>query len=403
MKFIKKIENQEPMQENVFSVVQKCKEDNDKNKVNATIGMLYDESGQLVTLKTVYETFDKIDWKDKARYAEGILGDKEFIKTIENWYFKHVNINYSTLVTIGGTGAVASCLDNFSQPNDYVILPNVTWDPYYVIINDHKLNYLNFEMIVDNKFNLDGIKACINKIKDKQKNIILIINDPCHNPTGYSMTYNEWKELISYANSLKDNNIIILNDVAYIDFANAKDPTKYFETFNDINDNVLIAVATSFSKAMTAYGMRLGALTVVYKNKDHKAEIEEGFKVTARGNWSNPNNGAMKCFNEVLKQPQAYLEEKQKYIDLINKRAQLFLKYAKEYELPIYKYVEGFFITIKVEPEILDRFHEALMKHHIYTIKIVGGIRITICSLRLDQIEHTVKTAATLLKELKRG
>ena len=54
----------------------------------------------------------------------------------------------------------------------------------------------------------------------QQKKVVAIINDPCHNPTGYSLSDDEWNAVIDVLNELsKQGPVILLNDIAYIDFA----------------------------------------------------------------------------------------------------------------------------------------------------------------------------------------
>ena len=53
-----------------------------------------------------------------------------------------------------------------------------------------------------------------------QDKLVMIINDPCHNPTGYSLTKEEWKEVVDFLNECsKTHKVVLLNDIAYIDFA----------------------------------------------------------------------------------------------------------------------------------------------------------------------------------------
>ncbi len=34
---------------------------------------------------------------------------------------------------------------------------------------------------------------------EKQNRLVIVINDPCHNPTGYSLSEDEWKKVISFS------------------------------------------------------------------------------------------------------------------------------------------------------------------------------------------------------------
>ena len=82
------------------------------------------------------------------------------------------------------------------------------------------------------------------------------------------------------------------------------------------------------------------------------------------------------------------------YINLLKQRSNIIIKEATENNLPIYPYIEGFFITIKVDDNLIDKYHEALMNNNIFTVKVDHGIRIAVCSL-------PIKTCYGLAKKLK--
>ena len=48
--------------------------------------------------------------------------------------------------------------------------------------------------------------------------IVIAINDPCENPTGFCMEESDYDSLIDIAKNNPETNIIYLMDVAYFDF-----------------------------------------------------------------------------------------------------------------------------------------------------------------------------------------
>lgn len=105
---------------------------------------------------------------------------------------------------------------------------------------------------------------------EKQGKVLAIINDPCHNPTGYSLTNEEWKKLIAAINQLsKKGPFVLLDDIAYIDYSYNLDTCRnYMANFNDIGEDVMIIVAFSSSKTLTSYGLRCGAAVVLAKREE---------------------------------------------------------------------------------------------------------------------------------------
>ena len=53
---------------------------------------------------------------------------------------------------------------------------------------------------------------------------------------------------------------------------------------------------------------------------------------------------------------------------------------------------------MKVEDNALrDRFHEAMMKEHIYTVKVNKGIRVAVCSLPVKKCYGLAKRMKQIL------
>ena len=130
--------------------------------------------------------------------------------------------------------------------------------------------------------------------------------------------------------------------------------------------------------------------------------MENALKRTLRGTWSNANNGFMHCVVDVLKNhKEEYLKERDAAVAMLQKRADIVVKEAEECGLPLYPYHEGFFITIPIDDaELLDRYHKALMAHHIYTVKFQKGIRIAICGLPQAKCRGLARRMHDIYKEI---
>ena len=96
-----------------------------------------------------------------------------------------------------------------------------------------------------------------------------------------------------------------------------------------------------------------------------------------------------------------YMKEKAYYVDLLKQRSDIFTSEADACGLAYYPYKEGFFVTVKIEDNALrDRYHEALMAQHIYTVKVNKGIRVAVCSLSVDKTKGLAKRMKDILNSL---
>lgn len=160
------------------------------------------------------------------------------------------------------------------------------------------------------------------------------------------------------------------------------------ETWNDLSDNAMVLVAFSCSKTLTSYGLRCGAAVIMAQKPESVREVEIVMEKKARATWSNIPNAAMANFVWIVNNDRdRFLAEKQKYIDLIHERASIFIQEAKEADLQIYPYKEGFFVTLRMDDnDRRSRYHDALMKEHIYTVEVNHGIRVAVCSLPVKKV-----------------
>lgn len=408
MTFTKKSANLTPIADAVFTVVAKAKEDKringEENVIDATIGTLCDNDGNLVALKSVFDHYDKIDHRIKASYAASFDGNPNFRKDVYEWVTQGTNLKlaHNVVATPGGSGAVSSTFTSVLDEGETVIIPNIAWGSYRLMATENNLKIAEYELFNDeNHFNIDSIKETVHEVMKTQERILLLINDPCENPTGYTMSHEEWKEVIDFVNEVsKTHPVVLMDDIAYIDYAYHTDTSrKYMETWNKLSDNAVVVICFSCSKTMTSYGLRCGATVILAQQEESVTEMKTVLEKKARATWSNIPNAAMENFSWVVNENrEEFLKEKQSYIDLMRERSSIFLTEANEVNLPHYPYREGFFVTLKIyDNDLCKKVHEAFIENYIYTVKVNHGIRVGLCSLP----SHKIYGLAKKMKEIE--
>ena len=137
------------------------------------------------------------------------------------------------------------------------MLPN-----YKNIAAEQGRGFETFEMFdEDGKFNLADFEYKVNKLLRIQDRLVLILNTPANNPTGYSLSLEEWKSIIEILNRVPDDKVVALVvDIAYIDFAgDEKKVREFIPELEKLKSNVLPLLAYSTSKTFTFYGFRCAA------------------------------------------------------------------------------------------------------------------------------------------------
>lgn len=398
MRFINENHNLKKLNDNVFyvsSMAKKAKAElGNVAVINSTIGSFVNEEGEIVAFKTVYDQFNEIPNPKKAAYASGMKGNPEFIEAISDFVLeKRIHKPYTAIASAGGTAAISMAIKNCTNPNDTLLIPEVAWASYSLMAEEYNLNLLKYDV-----YAIDDLLSKVQEVANKEGRVFLIINNPCHNPCGATYSKEQWRELVDGLNQIEVP-IVLLNDIAYIDYSyDLAESRAYLDIMNDLNDHILYLIAYSCSKAFTGYGQRLGVLFIIHEEKELISKLENIFEKSARVTFSNVNNGFMQCITAVLNEhKEAYLKEKDDYIQLLKKRSDLFIQEADAINLNYYPYKEGFFVTLPLEDKKRDDLHQKLIDHHIYTVKVSKGIRIALCSTPLFQIKPLVQMLKNLL------
>lgn len=411
MSFVKKEVNTTPIEDTVFAIVAKAaaaKQEHGKDAViDATIGSLYHEEGTLVALDSVFTPYNAIPKETKAKYAGSFVGNEGYRKQVYEWLFGGISsgLAHDVIATPGGTGAVNLTLSQCLDAGETLLIPDIAWGSYSLMATMANLHPQSYPMFAGDHFDTEGFRKACERVLETQDKLVVVINDPCHNPTGYSLSMREWKTIIDCLNECgKKAPVVLLNDIAYMDYSYDLDHSRdHFALFDAFSDQVMAVVAFSCSKSLTSYGLRCGAAVVLGQKEEDVRAVRIVFEKAARAMWSNIPNAAMDNFTYVTTvNREAYLKEKAQYIDLLQKRSSLFLQEAKQVGLALYPYKEGFFITIAMaDNDLRDRYHAALMEQLIFTVKVNRGIRVAICSLCVKDCQGLAGRMKQILDQVR--
>lgn len=391
----------------IFTISAKASEATQKygaeNVINSSMGVLLEDNGDFVAFKSVYDYLKKLDNPKIAAYAS-IEGDKDFLQAVKQACFKeHIpNAYIEAVATPGGSGAIHHAIFNYTNIGDYVLTSSLYWDPYNTmcIENGRKLDTFN---MFDKRGGLDieSFEDKFNYHLNRQNRILTILNTPAHNPTGYSISDEEWDRIINILKvgaKNKDNKIILLVDVAYIDFCDEGfNRRNFMEKFAGLDENIIVLIAFSASKGYTMYGLRNGALLCVSSNEEIAKEFFYTSLHSNRGTWSNGTKCAMRVLTDIINDKnigEPFYKEREHYVKMLRKRADAFLDSSKEEELDLYPYKDGFFVCIPCKNPV--KVSEKLMNKNLFVIPLQTGLRFALCAVS----EEKCKVAPKIIKEV---
>ncbi len=370
----------------------------DSSVINSTLGMFYDDNGEFLINNTVLEAFEEVDPASYLAYSS-ISGGDELKNNLSKWVLRQYYDTYTkdfsiaSMATPGGSGALSSIISNYLDNGDTLLIPDISWGPYKIMAKEAQVKCESYKLFNgSNTFNIDSFKERVEMLAKTQNRVVVIINDPCQNPTGYTMTKAEWTEVINTLNTISSKGIpaILICDIAYVDFyAKGLDESRaMFEVFKNAHENLLITCTFSGSKTMSFYGVRFGAILALAKNNEIIDEFNRVFTFASRGKWSSTSNVGIMTFNKIVnddKLREKFENELQLAVELLKKRGELFLSEAKECGLETYPYMSGYFVTI---PNCVEDAFEILKSNGIYVIPFgTDAVRIALSGISLKDIK----------------
>ena len=370
-----------------------------ENVVDATLGVLKDDNGDFLTLKGVEKIYRNLPGNELMDYAP-IEGLREFLDAATECIFQGhqpKNTYTSAVATPGGTGGIHHLIFNYVEKGETFLIPEWHWGPYREIATEVEKKWELYQMFDEKgNFTLKDLKERAKRLLETQDSIMTIFNTPAHNPSGYTMTDEDWQEIMDfYKECAKDESkkIIVIWDMAYIDYAGDPDELRTFmKAFEDMPENILVAIAYSMSKSYLIYGMRSGALACLTSAKHVADEFEQVNTYSNRATWSNGSRGAQRLLAEIVKDPalkKQIDEERLQYKEMLEKRAAIFVKEAGEVGLNILPYKSGFFITLPAKDSA--GLAEKLAEDNIFVIPLAKAIRFAISAVPTFQVPGLAK------------
>lgn len=382
-----------PKEDKIFGISNRAKamaaREGKDRVVNATIGALLDDDGNTIVLSSVDEVFRSLTPPEYAEYAP-IGGTPGFKEAVKKDVFRHLEPTAFTevIATPGGTGAIRNTISNYSEYGDKVLTADWFWAPYNTIAQEQGRHIETFELFNEaGGFNTEGFAAKVNEILKNQNRLVIIINTPSHNPTGYALSDDEWRDVVDILNAAAEagegKKIALLVDAAYADFAGDEgDSRSFFPILETLNEGVLPIIAHSLSKAYTLYGLRCGAMICLAKTKEIAEEFKKVCEFSARASWSNCTKAPQVILTKIYDDPELLkkvMDERKTYRDMLIRRGVAFKKAADEAGLKTLPFRSGFFMSVPCENP--DAAAAKLEEEGIFVVPLAKGLRISGASI----------------------
>jgi aromatic-amino-acid transaminase len=286
----------------IFALVDAFNQDTRPQKVNLSIGIYFDEEGRLPVLQCVQEAERRILAEGGAKPYLPMEGDAACRAQVARLLLGEAHPalaegRVATIQTVGSSGGLKVGADFLRTwlPDSAVWVSDPTWDnhrsmfegsgfavhtyPYY----DSATGGLRFEDML----------ACLRSLPARS---IVLLHACCHNPTGVDLTAAQWDALIPV---LRERELLPYLDLAYQGFGDGiADDAHSVRAL--AASGLTFFVANSFSKSMSVYGERCGALSAVCASKAEADLVMGQLRYTVRRIYSSPAIHAARIVAHVL-------------------------------------------------------------------------------------------------------
>lgn len=352
--------------------------------INATVGALLDDNGQLVILDTVMDLWRELTPMEIAPYAP-IAGDPAYLTAMVQRYWPELSHFGTGCATPGGSGALALSIRNFLEPGQVVLTLAPYWGPYDTLAQENGARVESFPIPEPgHAIEADALRQKAKGILRKQGRLLLWLNDPCHNPTGRSTSPAGRAGILNVLRELSVlGPITLLLDLAYLEYA--ADPGAVMGALQDYarfagEGQVLVGASLSVSKALTLYGARTGALVFPWTQD---ASLQAALAMACRGFFSNAPRAPQSLVVRLARDGKAQArlaDEHRHWSEKLQARAHALSDALRQEKLPGVPWQGGFFVTLPAgDPvAVVGR----LKDHGVFVVPIPGGLRVGLCGLR---------------------
>lgn len=373
--------------------------------VDATVGVLMDDDGELAVLPTVVQAFRDTRPEEWAAYAAttGLDGFCEAV--IDDCLFTRPSLREHAVAfaTPGATGALRTALRTFLGRNQAFLTSSLTWSAYPVIAQATERRLIRFRMFRDDhqSFDVEDLDRELERLMNAQGRALVLLNDPCNNPTGYTMSRAEW---LAVAEVLERHSahgpIAVVLDAVYGAFApEGLEPA--LAALEPLADKLMITIAWSASKTFTSYGLRAGALVAIAPDRAERVSVRDTIACHCCGTWANCNRGALAALIRLLTEPElraAVSFDREIFIDLLAQRSATFEYALRAHDLVRPPYKGGFFTSVFV-PEAAQ-VASVLRDEGVYVVPLEGAVRIALSAVRDTDLP---RLAGALARAIERG
>ena len=290
----------------ILSLNEDFQKDPRPNKINLSIGIYFDDAGRIPVMSSVKRAEALVVAKGGPKPYLPIEGAANFRSAVQQLLFGagHEAVTtgrVATIQSVGSSGGLKVGADFIARffPGSQVWVSDPTWDNHRSMFEGAGLtvNTYPYYDAATGGLNFDAMLAALRTLPAKS---VVLLHACCHNPTGVDLSTAQWDTLIPV---LRERELIPYLDLAYQGFGDGIEADAHAVRAL-ASAGVSFFIANSFSKSMSVYGERCGALSVVCPDAAQAVNVLGQMKFTVRRNYSSPPIHGGQIVATVLTDPE---------------------------------------------------------------------------------------------------
>jgi aromatic-amino-acid transaminase len=274
----------------ILSLNEDFQKDPRPHKINLSIGIYFDDAGRIPVMDSIRQAEQILVAKGGPKPYLPIEGAANFRTAVQQLLFGagHEAVTsgrIATIQSVGSSGGLKVGADFIATwfKGSQVWVSDPTWDNHRSMFEGAGLTVNNYPYYdpATGGLKFTEMLATLRALPAKS---IVLLHACCHNPTGVDLTRAQWDALIPV---LRERQLIPYLDLAYQGFGDGIEADAYAVRAL-ASAGVSFFIANSFSKSMSVYGERCGALSVVCPDAREAALVLGQMKFTVRRNYSSP-------------------------------------------------------------------------------------------------------------------
>lgn len=384
--------------DSILGITEAFNADPNPSKMNLSVGVYKDQTGQTPVLKSVKAAEKKILEDEVTKGYLSIDGLPEYRDDVRKLVFGEsvAAERVAVLQTPGGTGALRITADfmRTQLPQARIWIPNPTWANHPAIFDAAGLPTDTYRYLGDDRtsLDLDGMLGALRE--NARPGDAILLHGCCHNPTGVDPTPDDWKQIAAV---IGEKNLLPLIDFAYQGFGDGieQDAHGLRTILNSVDEAI---VCTSFSKNFGLYSERVGAVSLVASNADECNAARSQLKRVVRTNYSNPPRHGGAIVATILADAELTQQWKEELEAMRLRITQLRTQFVetmkstgKGHDFSFLLRQKGMFSYSGLTPMQVD---ELKSKHGIY---IVGSGRINVAGMVETKMDSFCEAVASVM------